>query len=147
MITLLLKKKTESERPKLLPTKARAKRERMKTLLLKNLTVLKLPKSSSEEENSDRSMDRHLKRMTELENRLEAIAHRCDIQEVGGSLTIPDRVGHRSLPFQIQDINIAHLRWQGITITKPTHISLLICSIKQCYHGLSVYWHPEGGSL
>ena len=43
----------------------------------------KTPKSLSEEkENSNRSMDHYLKRMTELENRLEAIAHRGDFQEV-----------------------------------------------------------------
>jgi len=39
--------------------------------------------SSKEEKNSEKEVDRHIKRMNELENCLEAIAHRGNLQEVG----------------------------------------------------------------
>ena len=38
---------------------------------------------SSDEGGSERSQDPHQKKMKELEERLEAIAHRCDLQDVG----------------------------------------------------------------
>jgi hypothetical protein len=41
-----------------------------------------LEPSSEEEENSEHEADPHTKRMEELENQLEAIAHRSDLQEV-----------------------------------------------------------------
>ena len=42
-----------------------------------------IPKSSSEEEeNSEKEVDSHIKRMNELENHLEAIMHRGNLQEV-----------------------------------------------------------------
>ena len=39
--------------------------------------------SSSEEENSKNEEDRHSKRINKLENHLEAITHRSDLQELG----------------------------------------------------------------
>ena len=42
-----------------------------------------LESSSEEQENSEHEADPHTKRMEELENRLEGIAHRSYLQEVG----------------------------------------------------------------
>jgi len=79
MITLLLK---ESEDQSFFQQRHR-QREGGLNFTSKESVGTKTPKSLSEEkENSNRSMDHYLKRMTELENRLEAIAHRGDFQEV-----------------------------------------------------------------
>ena len=42
-----------------------------------------LKSSYEEQENSENEANRRIKRMNELENHLEAIAHRSDLQEVG----------------------------------------------------------------
>jgi len=84
MITLMLKKKTKSLKTKTSSSKGKGKKKKDEDSTFEESDDTKNPKSSSEEEkNLDRSVDHHLKRMTEFENRLEAIAHRGDLQEVG----------------------------------------------------------------
>ena len=80
----MLKKKTKSLKTKTSSSKGKGKKKKDEDSTFEESDDTKNPKSSSEEEkNLDRSVDHHLKRMTEFENHLEAIAHRGDLQEVG----------------------------------------------------------------
>jgi len=68
------------------------------------------PKPSFEEEDGLKSGSRHSMRMNNLEKCLEALARRGDLQDVGGSQTLPSRMGHSSLPTKVQRTDPTYFR-------------------------------------